>query len=263
MASPVALLTDFGTDDWYVGTMKGVILAVNPEARIIDVTHGVPPQDVDAAGFAALVSCRYLPPESTVVIVVDPGVGGGRAILCARSGGRFFVFPDNGVLTEVLDRDGLDLLVRVENRRFFREPVSSTFHGRDIFAPVAAHLSLGLSPCDLGPEVDNFVRRRIPGPQVGGDHVTARIRWIDRFGNLITDCPADLVDQMSGKWGEAVVDLGAHGAAAPVRTYEAAQPGRPLAIIGSSGFLEISVREGDAARTLGLHLGDAVTIRRP
>jgi S-adenosylmethionine hydrolase len=263
MTSPIALFTDFGADDWYVGVMKGVILTVNPDARMIDVTHAIPPQDIEAGGFAVLVSCAYLPPESVVLVVVDPGVGGSRAIMCARSGGRLFVFPDNGVLTEVVDRDGLEMLVRVENRRFFRDPVSSTFHGRDIFAPVAAHLSLGLSPGDLGPEVDRFVRRRIGGPQAGEAYVKTRIRWIDGFGNLITDCPARLVREISERWGGVSLDLGTPGVAPLADTYEASERGSSFAIIGSSGFLEVSVREGSAAGKLDLHLGDTITLHRP
>jgi S-adenosylmethionine hydrolase len=263
MTPPIALLTDFGLDDWYVGVMKGVILSINPDVRIIDVTHSVPPQDIEAANFALLASYKYLPAGSVVVVVVDPGVGGKRGILVARSGGRRFVFPDNGALTGLLDRDGFEKLVRVETREFLLEPVSSTFHGRDIFAPVAAHLSLGLPLDSLGPKVDSFERMEIPGPQIGEDRVIARIRWIDRFGNLITDCPAGLVEETSKSWDGVAVDLGSHGNAPVVAAYEDVECGRPLGIIGSSGYLEVSVREGNAARLLDLELGGTITLRKP
>ncbi len=261
--SLIALLTDFGLDDWYVGVMKGVILSINPAATLIDLTHSVPAQDIEAAGFALLASYRYLPVGSVVVVVVDPGVGGKRSILCAESGGRSFVFPDNGVLTELLDRDGFEKLVKAENQEFFLTPVSSTFHGRDIFAPLAAHLSLGVEMGRLGPEVTEFERIRIAGPEVAPDRVTVRIRWIDRFGNLIIGCPSGMVDEMSGKWGGVAIDLGSHGIARVVAAYEDIERGRPLGIIGSSGYLEISIREANAAQTLGLTLGDTITLRKP
>ena len=260
--SPIALLTDFGLDDWYVGVMKGVILSINPDAKVIDLTHSVPPQEIEAANFAILASYKYLPPGSVLVVVVDPGVGGTRSILCAESGGRSFVFPDNGVLTELLDREGFEKLVKVENPEFMLDSVSSTFHGRDIFAPVAAHLSLGVAVESIGPQVADYERITISRPEVGDDHATVRVRWIDRFGNLITDCPAGMVEDMSGKWGGIAIDLGSHGIARVVTAYEGVQRGRPLGIIGSSGYLEVSIREANATQALGLTLGDTIVLRR-
>jgi S-adenosylmethionine hydrolase len=260
--SPIALLTDFGLDDWYVGVMKGVILSINPAATLIDITHSVPPQDIETAGFALLASYKYLPVGSVVVVVVDPGVGGKRSILCAESVGRRFVFPDNGVLTEVLDREGFGKIVRVENPEFMLDPVSSTFHGRDIFAPVAAHLSMGVAMGRLGPRVTACERITVSGPEVGAYQVTARVRWIDRFGNLITDCPSGMVDEMSGKWGGVAIDLGPQGFAQVVAAYEEVERGRPLGIAGSSGYLEISIREANAAQALCLTLGDTITLRK-
>ncbi len=263
MASPVALLTDFGVDDWYVGLMKSVILTINSSATLIDITHSVPPHDLEAANFALIASYKYLPSGSIVVVVVDPGVGGKRSILCAESGGRHFVFPDNGVLTEFLDREGFEKLVRVENPELFLRPVSSTFHGRDIFAPVAAHLSLGVEAERLGPDAGEYVRLAIAGPGLGEDHATTRVRWIDRFGNLVTDCPAGLVEDLSGKWGGIAIDLGPCGATSLADTYGGVERGRPLGILGSSGYLEVSIREASAARALDLTLGDTVILRKP
>jgi len=259
----IALLTDFGLSDWYVGVMKGVILSINPAAVIIDLAHSVPPQDIQAASFVLLASYKYLPAGAIVVVVVDPGVGGERKILCAESAGRRFVFPDNGVLTEVLDREGIVKMVSVENREFFLELVSNTFHGRDIFASVAAHLSLGVEIERLGPATEQWLRIEIPNPETWEDGATAHVRWVDGFGNLITDCSAGLLEELLSKWGGASVDLGARGEAQIVSAYEAVEHNRALAIIGSSGYLEVSIRGDNAAQTLGLGLGDRITVRRP
>jgi S-adenosylmethionine hydrolase len=262
MVPPIALVTDFGLADWYVGVMKAVILSVNPEVSLIDVTHSVPPQDVLAADFAVLASYAYLPQGSVVVVVVDPGVGGERRVLCAVSEGRSYVFPDNGVLTGLLDRAGFDSLVKVENSEYFLEPVSSTFHGRDIFAPVAAHLSLGVEPERLGPMVSDYVRLDIPRPELRGDRAITRIRWVDGFGNLITDCQDIVLDELCGTRGDLSIDLGPKGEIPVVSTYQSVEPNHPAAMIGSSGCLEISIREGSAARALGLTIGDTVTLKK-
>jgi S-adenosylmethionine hydrolase len=263
MRVPIALLTDFGLDDWYVGVMKGVILSIDPVATLIDLTHSVPPQDIEAANFAILASYRYMPEGSLIVIVVDPGVGGERDILCAETAGYLFLFPDNGVLTELLEREGSKRLVKVENTDFFLEPVSSTFHGRDIFAPVAAHLSLGLAMDELGPPVDAYNRIDISGAQLGDREITAHVRWVDRFGNLITDCSAGMVADAVETWGRLTLDLGSGAGVPIVDAYEGVGLGSPLGILGSSGYLEVSIREGDAAEELGLTLGDVIILRKP
>ena len=212
--STIGLLTDFGSGDWYVGVMKGVILSVNPQAAIVDISHAVPRHDVGAASFALLASYKYLPDNAIIVTVVDPGVGTERRIICAKSAGRFFLAPDNGVLTGVLEREGYEEIVSVENESLFLKPVSSTFHGRDVFAPVAGHLSLGLGIAELGPGTADFATITVPRPQVGADHATVTIQWIDSFGNLITDCSGDLVEELVRRWGAAGIDLGSGGSAA-------------------------------------------------
>jgi S-adenosylmethionine hydrolase len=261
MAVPIALVTDFGLDDWYVGVMKAVVLSISPDAQIIDLAHSIPPHDVEAAGFVLLVSSTYLPGSTVVVVVVDPGVGGGRRILCARSGGHTYVFPDNGVLTELLDRDGVEAMVEVKRPEFFMPRPSHTFHGRDVFAPVAAHLSLGVEIEELGPAARGWTRAEIAGPRFQGERVLARVRWIDRFGNLVTDCPVRMVAEARGKWGEVVVEVPGGATGPVVPTYGAAERGCLLGVVGSSGYLEISVREGNAAGRLGLRLGDTVVLR--
>jgi hypothetical protein len=257
----IALLTDFGLHDWYVGVMKAVVLAINPEACVIDLVHTVPRHDIEAAAFALLASYPYVPPGSIIVVVVDPGVGGEREILCASVAGRMFIAPDNGVLSPLLDKEGCEKLVRVANREIFLKPVSSTFHGRDIFAPVAAHLSLGVDIENLGPEVEEFERMEAAPPEVEGDRLVTRVRWVDGFGNLITGCPGSLVGEFTREGGQMVVDLGVRGLAPIAESYESVGEGEVLGIVGSSGYLEISVREASAAGMLGLTIGDAVTLR--
>ncbi|HVP58141.1 MAG TPA: SAM-dependent chlorinase/fluorinase [bacterium] len=259
----IALLTDFGEADWYVGVLKGVILGVNPEARVIDVTHAIPRHDARAASFALVASRKFFPPGTIFVVVADPGVGGPRKILCATSGGRTYLAPDNGALAEVLDADGYEDLVSVENPCFMLQPVSPTFHARDVFAPVAAHLSLGLPVGQLGPKLDSFVRGEARPPEVRGNSAVVAIRWVDSFGNLITNCPAELAGELAARWGGIAANAGPARAIGFAKTYEDVSPGAPLCLVGSSGFLEISIRGGSAARELGLGLGGAVTLEAP
>jgi S-adenosylmethionine hydrolase len=255
---PIALLTDFGLDDWYVGVMKGVILTVNPEARIVDVTHGIPRHDVLAASFALLVSYPYLPRGTIFIVVVDPGVGTARRILCTRTAGRYFIAPDNGILTGLVSRVSPDKMVSVENQEYFLRPLSSTFHGRDIFAPVAARLSQGVSIDEFGPRIREFHKVEVPGPAVETASATATVVWVDSFGNLITNCRGGVVEDLAGRWGRVVVQAGSQPPFPVVAGYETVEPGLPLGIIGSSGYLEISIREASAEMRFGLGLGAEV-----
>jgi S-adenosylmethionine hydrolase len=263
MALPViALITDFGLRDWFVGVMKGVILSINPNATTIDLVHNVPRHDVVAGSFAALATYRFVPQGAIVVIVVDPGVGTERAILCMRSGGRCFLAPDNGVLTGIVEREGFERVVAVENDKYFIKPVSFTFHGRDIFAPVAGHLSLGLEMDRLGREVKELRKVEIPSPRIDGEALVLTVRWIDAFGNVITDCPEDLVAELVGRWGRDLALAQGAGQIKFTDDYEAVGRGDLLAIVGSTGHLEISVREGNAARTLDLRIGSKLHLMK-
>jgi len=261
MTRPViTLTTDFG-DDLFAGVMKGVIVGVNPEARVIDLTHAITPGDVRAGAFALLAGCRYFPPGAIHVVVVDPGVGSSRRVLCVRTREATFLAPDNGVLSWVLGRDAPVEIRAVENRTFFLEHVSHTFHGRDVFAPVAAHLSLGVEPEELGPEIppDDIARMPFPQPE-RPDARTLRgeILTIDRFGNCISNIGAEEVtkaDPPSVQVEAASLCLsGLH------TSYADAAAGTPLAIIGSAGFVEIAVSGASAARRFGLKVGDTVTL---
>ena len=259
--SIIALLTDFGTHDWYVGLMKGVILGVNPSARIVDISHSVPRHSITAASFALIASYRYFPEGTVFVVVVDPGVGTRRRIVCVQCAARLFVAPDNGVLTGVISKEGYETMVIVENHEFFLREVSSTFHGRDIFAPVAGHLSRGLSIKRLGPETEEFHRAELPEPEIREGSILASIEWVDSFGNLITNCPRESVADLGARYGAVVVRLKDGLEVEMQETYESAATGEPMGIIGSSGYLEVSVREGDASGMLGLTIGDRIVIK--
>lgn len=252
----ITLLTDFGTADGYVAAMRGVIASIAPAAMVEDATHGIQPGDIEAG---AWVLSRYwhLFPEGTIhIAVVDPGVGTGRRGLVARVAGRHFVAPDNGILTRVL-HGGADTLVHeIRERTFMREEVSSTFHGRDIFAPAAAHLALGEAPERFGPAVPDPVRLELPQPARTGSTARGDVVHVDRFGNLITNIP--------GAWvtpGHRFRVKGTH-AIPLLRTYGSAAPRELFALVGSAGTVEISVRDGSAADRLAAGRGTAVLLER-
>lgn len=254
----VTLTTDFGLEDPYVGVMKGVMLGIAPSLRIVDLTHAVPPQDVLEANFALVGSYRWFPEGTVHVTVVDPGVGSGRRILCLRAHGSFFLAPDNGVLTGLLGEGGELREVKAEEL-FVGPRISNTFHGRDIFAPVAARLALGLEPARLGPRVDDPViferpeMRRLPdGSLVGA------VIHVDRFGNLITNVRGDDLEALPEE-RRRVTFLG-RDIGRPVAAYAAVPAGEPLAIVDSYGFLEIAVNGGDARSHFNASIGDPVRV---
>lgn len=255
----ITLITDFGTQDWFVGAMKGVILSIAPGAQVVDITHEVRPGDVWAGAFALAASWRCFPRGSVHVAVVDPGVGSHRPALAVETDEGIFVGPDNGVLSLALADQRLRSVRALQNQKYFRTPVSATFHGRDIFAPVAAHLSRGLAVSKLGPPVDNLVRLAEPQPARRGRTVAGRIVYLDRFGNAITNLAADC-ELLSGRRSACVVAAGEH--VCPVREfYQAVPRGRPVAVPGSTGFWEIAVNGGSAAERLRLRVGDKVLLR--
>ena len=246
----IALLTDFGTTDPYVAAMKGAALSVNPDAQLIDISHHIAPQDVAEAGYVLAASWAYYPAGTVFAAVVDPGVGSGRRILAAEVDGRVLLAPDNGLLTMVLDVSPPTRLVAVTNEAYFRQPVSATFHGRDIFAPVAAHLTLGVPLDDLGPVADGYERLEAAAARLSRLAIDGEVVHVDRFGNLVTSIPAaDL-----GGWEDRLrIHLSADRHLDRLcRTYADVPPGEPLALIGSADLLEISVNGGSAAHLLGL-----------
>jgi hypothetical protein len=253
----VTLLSDFGTGDPYVGIVKGVILGVNPAARLVDLTHTVAPQDVLQAGLLLETAYRFFPPGTVHLAVVDPGVGTGRRPLVLGAAGHCFVGPDNGLFTFLLDTPGLTAVASTDPR-YHRHPVSRTFHARDVFAPVAAHCSRGVPLRRLGPPVTNPVRLPWPRPARFGREVRGTVLLADRFGNLLTSLTAgDLPGPPEG------CEVRIAGVRLPglVGTYGEAPPDGLGAHVDSSGRVEIFVRDGSAAARLGVGAGAPVSLR--
>lgn len=262
MARPiVTLTTDFGTSDAFVGAMKGVILGINPNAVIVDLTHDIPPQDVSSAAFVFATALPSFPADTIHVIVVDPGVGSGRLPIGVRGPCGLFVCPDNGLLSYVLDTSDTTLTKLPEgwsayhltDERYWRQPLSNTFHGRDIFAPVAGHLSLGVAPEHMGSRIDSVLTFPVPRPVKANGVLTGRVIHVDRFGSLVTNIKGDQVSM------DATVSISARPIAGLSQIYQADEA--LLAIVGSSGYVEIAVPNGSAAMELGAGVGDEVSVR--
>jgi len=262
----VTFTSDFGHDDWFVGVVHGVIHAVCPEARVVDLTHDIPPGHVARAAFVLEAAAPDFPPGAVHLAVVDPGVGTDRRPLALRAREQFFVGPDNGLLEWGLSDPAADVHA-VTERRFLREPVSRTFHARDVFAPVAAHLARGEKLGAFGARLADPIRLDRPRPRRIDGRLVGRVAFVDHFGNAITDLSEqDLSDAfpLVPEAGLKVLVAGRRlGGLA--RAYGDAKVGSLLAIIGSSGRLEIAQVGGDAAERLGLGEGDevAVTVGEP
>ena len=252
---PITLLTDFGSADYFVGSMKGVILSVNPQATVVDVTHDVGPQDIEAAAFILLAGYHAFPAGTIHVAVVDPGVGSGRRPILLQAGNHYFVGPDNGIFSYVCDQESDFHFFSITNEKYFRQPVSATFHGRDIFAPVAAVLSLGVEPRELGNMINDPVRLESVRPSImKNGKLNGRVIHIDRFGNCITNITRhDFTEpgllQVAGK---------------SIKSFRRffADRGRDklFGVWGSAGFLEIAANNASAAKILGIKRGARVVV---
>jgi hypothetical protein len=278
----ITLTTDFGTADSYVGTMKGVILNIAPQARLVDLTHDIAPQNVRQTAYVLHTAYRFFPPEAIHLVVVDPGVGGARRPIAVRLSRGTFVGPDNGVFSYVMAEESVDAAVELADSRYRLPSVSQTFHGRDIFAPAAAHLAAGVPIRELGPPVPHPVTFPLPHLEISAHSISGEVIHTDRFGNVITSIGRllwredDLAlapafrersdEQARFAAQEAVV---ATGGPPPQgreirevrRTYADVEPGDVLALVGSGGHLEIAVREGSGAERLDLQPGDPVELR--
>lgn len=258
----ITLLTDFGTADYFVGAVKGVILSGNPKAHIVDISHDVPPQDVEAAAFTLLAVHSSFPAGTIHVVVVDPGVGSSRKPLLVKAAKQFFVGPDNGIFSYVCGEDAT--IFQLTNSKYFRPVVSSTFHGRDIFAPVAAALSTGIKPEELGQKVANCIRLAALEPkESSGGRLEGRIIHIDRFGNCVTNITRkDLTDRDIA----AGVKLRLRNTTLDsFKNFFGEEPRRPnsaFSIWGSAGFLEIAAENKSAAELLNVRRGDPVVVMR-
>lgn len=253
----IALITDFGLQDSYVGVMKGVVATVSPLTQLIDLTHSIAPQDLYGARFTLLSAYPYLPPGTIYLVVVDPGVGTNRRAIAVQTPKGFLVGPDNGVLSGVLEREPMLNAVELTNAGYWRVPQpSATFHGRDIFAPVAAYLANGVPIDRLGPILDpqSLVNLPLTSPIATVTGWAGSVQYIDRFGNAATTLPASTVtsDSWTVTVGETTLPIG--------QTYGEVPPGEGLALGGSHGFVEIAVNRGSAQQRFGLSVGDRILL---
>lgn len=273
MSRIITLLTDFGERDGYVAAMKGVILNIAPTATLVDITHEIGPQDIKDAAFVIDSAFSYFPSGTVHVIVVDPGVGSRRRAVLVRTPGHYFLAPDTGLLSYVLARwlptkkpgragetsnihiphDSPIEAYSLTNRRYFLPSVSQTFHGRDLFSPVAAHLSTGVMPEEMGERINSLVAFDMPAPELKGDLILGQVIHVDRFGNLITNI---FPERTEGEIKE--VRIGPRTVAGLSRSY--AEGGELLAIAGSSGRLEIAAKNASAAALLGLGVGAEIRV---
>ncbi len=258
----ITLLTDFGTRDAYVGAMKGVILGLNPEVVLVDLSHEVPPQDVLAGAFVLAEAAPYFPPGTIHLAVVDPEVGTARRGLAARARGHYLVGPDNGLFSLAWQGAGDLSIVSLTNPGYFRPEVSATFHGRDVFAPVAGYLSLGVALEELGPAIPDPVSLPCPAPVFTPEAARGEIIYVDRFGNLVSNLKASaLRDWLAGR--PAHVRVGGLTLTGLARTYGEVPPGQFLALEGSHGFLEVAVNQASAAQGLEAGVGQPVEVVKP
>ena len=259
MAGIITLLTDFGTEDSYVGAMKGVILSINPDATIIDISHQIPPQDITAGAFVLSQSAPFFPKGTVHIAVVDPGVGGKRKPILIETDKYFFVGPDNGIFDIALQNERIRRKIHLTNKNYFLGYISSTFHGRDIFSPVAAYLSLGIDPALFGKKIKTLTSLDVKKPFAKDGKITGRIIHIDRFGNLITNIDEGLLKKVF-KNRIFEVEVCDNIIKRFVPSYTNAKQGEPIGLIGSSGLMEIAMREKNASIELGIKRGDVVIV---
>ncbi len=240
----ITLITDFGLSDHFVGVMKGVIKTINPAVEIVDVCHDIPPHDIARAALMLSDSYRYFPPDTIHVVVVDPGVGSTREPVAVRAMEHVFVGPDNGVFTYIYEEAPEYRACGIRNRELMLRDVSSTFHGRDIFSPVAAHISKGLDLSELGPEIKKVAKLEVQRPLRRGDEIVGRVSYIDGFGNVVTNIPGEMIE------GEARIEICGAVLVGVKSSYADVRRGEMLAIIGGSGYLEISANRARASDEL-------------
>jgi S-adenosyl-L-methionine hydrolase (adenosine-forming) len=246
----ITMLSDFGLRDYFVGAVKGVMLSLNPDLMIVDISHQIPPQDIFTGAFTLGQAYSCFPSGSIHLAVVDPGVGTARKAMVASAGGHFFVAPDNGILTYVMEANEDFAAYEITADHYFRKPVSATFHGRDIFAPIAAWISRGIPLHQIGPELSSPIHLQIPAlKRVRDALIQGVILAVDQFGNLITNLkPSDVQTPFKMMAGQKEIT-------SLRKTYGEGSPGEIFIVPGSTGYLEISMRSGSAAATLNLKAG--------
>jgi len=256
----ITLTTDYGTDDHLVGVLKGVILKINPDAQIVDITHGVASFDVLDGAMAIASAYSYFPPRTIHVVVVDPGVGTERRPLLVSGQNQYFIAPDNGVLSAVYEKEQNFVVRHLTAEHYFLQPVSKTFHGRDIFAAVAGWLSKNWQPASMGEEITDFKRFALPRPKEADGLLKGVVLKVDSFGNLITNFRSEDLPEGALEKGEIKLQVGSHAVSKLVPTFANGNAGEAIAYVGSSGLVEIGVNKGSASKTLGIGRGTAVLL---
>jgi S-adenosylmethionine hydrolase len=255
----ITLTTDFGTSDHLVGTMKGVILNINPAVRIVDINHSVVPYDLLDGALSIANAYAFFPPRTIHVVVIDPGVGTERRPILVSAGNQYFVAPDNGVLSMIYERESCTVR-HIAAEHYFLSPVSTTFHGRDIFAPSAAFLSKTFQTDAFGEVVTDVVRFTMPKAKPNGQAIKGVVLRVDAFGNLMTNLTADNIPAGALQGGPIQLSVNGKAIGQFARTFAAGTPGEPIAVVGSAGYVEIAVNRGNAAKTLGVGRGAEVTL---
>lgn len=259
MAEIITLLTDFGTEDGYVAAMKGVILSINPDAAIIDISHQIPPQDITAGAFVLSQAAPFFPKDTVHIAVVDPGVGGKRKPILIETERYFFVGPDNGIFSIVLQNERIRRKIHLTNKDYFLGYISSTFHGRDIFSPVAAYLSIGIDPALFGKKIKTIAKLNLNRPLARNGKITGQIIHVDRFGNLITNIEEGLLKKILKNKNFKII-VGDNVIKKLVLSYSYAKEDEPVSLIGNSGLLEIAIRDKNASMELEIKRGDNIIV---
>ena len=258
----ITLTTDYGIADHLVGVMKGAILKINPEAQIVDITHQVAPFDLLEGALAIASAYAYFPPRTIHIVVVDPGVGTERRPLLVSGQNQYFLAPDNGVLSGIYEREHPVIVRNITSEHYFAQPVSKTFHGRDVFAPVAAWLSKSWQPGSMGEEITDFKKFVMPKPKQADGLSKGVVLRVDVFGNLVTNFRAEDLAPESLEKGTVTLQVGTHAVTRIVPTFASGNAGEAVAYIGSSGYLEVAVNKGSASKNLGIGRGAPVLLTK-
>lgn len=258
MSSIITLTSDFGLQDHFVSVMKAVILGIHPESRLIDISHQIPAQDVMACAWVLRNSSMHFPPGTVHLVVVDPGVGTKRSPVAIKIGDQFFVGPDNGIFSLIADEYEYEAY-HLNNTAYWKPNPSNTFHGRDIFAPIAAHLASGVSISELGERIEELVTYRWATPIADKDGIQGWVLHIDNFGNLVTNISSQIIEEAIGG-GSVKIYVGNTILNQMVDTYGDVEDGEPAAYIGSTGMLEVAIAKGNASEMLGVVKGAQISI---
>lgn len=262
MTPAIAMITDFGLHDPFAGIMKGVIRSLGSTAEIIDITHGINAGDIKSAAIALSMSYRYYPDGTIFLVVIDPGVGTARRPIAVTAGGKTIVCPDNGIISFVINEYPEWSAVHLDRHEFFLPKISSTFHGRDVFAPIAAHISMGTSASDLGSKIDDVTTIQIPQASAGERHIQGEVLYIDGFGNLITNINEASVIEWAHdrKFSDFKIHTGSVEIIGISDSFSDVRMGKPLTVFGSFGMLEVAVNGGSAAALTGSSIGAKVLL---